>query len=74
MDQKPVQQQAWFRGTIAALTLLCGIILFSLAGLGIHTLVTALIAFLCLMGIERVLSAVLGMIVAMLRARRAGSS
>jgi hypothetical protein len=70
MVQKPVQQQAWFRGSIAVLTLLCGITLFSLAGLGIHSVVTALIAFLCLMGLERVLSFLLGMMVVLVRARR----
>jgi uncharacterized membrane protein HdeD (DUF308 family) len=74
MDRKPVQQQTWFRGTVGVLTLLCGIALFSFAGLGIHSLVTAVIAFLCLMGLERVLSALLGMVVVLLQARRTGSS
>jgi hypothetical protein len=74
MDPKPIQQQTWFRGTVGSLTLLCGIALFGFAGLGIHSFATALIAFLCLMGLERLFSGIVGMIVALLRARRAGSA
>ena len=72
MEPKPVQQQAWFRVIVGALTLLCGIALFSFAGLAINTIATALIAFLCLMGLERVLSSLLGMLALMLRGRRSG--
>jgi hypothetical protein len=72
MEQKLMQQQTGFRITVGALTLLCGIALFSVAGLAINTVATGLIAFLCLMGIERVLSSLLGMLVLMLRARRSG--
>jgi hypothetical protein len=72
MEHKPVQRQTGFRITVGVLTLLCGIALFSLAGLAIKTVTTGLIAFLCLMGIERVLSSLLGMLVLMLRARRSG--
>jgi uncharacterized membrane protein HdeD (DUF308 family) len=70
MEQKPIQQQAWFRIVVAVLTLLCGIAVFSFAGLAINTVTTALIAFLCLMGLERVLSSLLGMLALLLRARR----
>jgi hypothetical protein len=70
MDQKPVEQTWWFRGTVGVLTLLCGIGLFAAAGLGIHTVVSALIAFLCLMGLERLFSGLLGMIVLLIRSRR----
>jgi hypothetical protein len=70
MDQKPVGQNGWFRGAVGVLTLLSGIGLFAAAGLAIHTFVSALIAFLCLMGLERLFSFLLGMIVALLRSRR----
>jgi hypothetical protein len=70
MDQKPVEQTWWFRGTVGVLTLLSGIGLFAAAGLGIHTVVSALIAFLCLMGLERLFSGLLGMIVLLIRSRR----
>jgi len=69
-----IQQQAWFRITVAALTLLCGVALFSVAGLAIKTVSAALIAFLCLMGLERVLSSLLAMLALRLRARRSGGA
>jgi hypothetical protein len=72
MEQKPVQQQIGFRITVGVLTLLCGIALFSIAGLAIHSLTAALIAFLCLMGLERVISSLLGMLALVLRGRRSG--
>ena len=74
MDQKPIEQKWWFRGTVGVLTLLSGIGLFAAAGLGIHTLVSALIAFLCLMGLERLFSGLLGMIVSLVRSRRANNA
>ena len=52
------------------MALLSGIGLFAAAGLAIHTFVSALIAFLCLMGLERLFSFLLGMIVALVRSRR----
>jgi hypothetical protein len=70
MDQKPVEQSRWFRGTVGALTLLGGIGLFAAAGLGIHTVASALIAFLCLLGLERLFSGLLGIIVMLVRSRR----
>jgi hypothetical protein len=70
MDQKAIEQTWWFRATVGILTLLSGIALFAVAGLGIHTFVSALIAFLCLMGLERLFSGVLGMIVVLVRTRR----
>jgi hypothetical protein len=70
MDQKPIEQTWWFRGTVGVLTLLSGIALFAVAGLGIHTFVSALIAFLCLLGLERLFSGLLALILALLRARR----
>jgi energy-converting hydrogenase Eha subunit B len=69
MDQKEVGQMWWFRGTVGVLTLLSGIALFAIAGLGIHTFVSALIAFLCLMGLERLFSGLLGLIVVLVRSR-----
>jgi hypothetical protein len=74
MEQKPIQQQAWFRITVAVLTLLCGVALFSVAGLAINTVSAALIAFLCLMGLERMLSSLLAMLALLLRARRSGGA
>jgi hypothetical protein len=74
MEQKPVRQHIWFRIGVAVLTLLCGIALFSAAGLAINTVATVLIAFLCLMGLERVLSGLLGLLVLLLRARRSGGA
>jgi hypothetical protein len=70
MDQKPVQQRTGFRIAVGLLTLLGGIALFSLAGLAINSVATVLIAFLCLMGLERVLSVLLGLLLATVRARR----
>jgi hypothetical protein len=74
MVQKPVEQKWWFRGTVGTLTLLSGIGLFAAAGLGIQTFVSALIAFLCLMGLERLFSGLLGMIVFLVRSRRPNSA
>jgi len=74
MDQNPIEQKWWFRGTVGVLTLLGGIALFAAAGLGIHTLLSALIAFLCLMGLERLFSGLLGMIVSLVRSRRANNA
>jgi uncharacterized membrane protein HdeD (DUF308 family) len=74
MDQKPIEQKWWFRATVGVLTLLSGIALFAAAGLGIHTLLSALIAFLCLMGLERLFSGLLGMIVSLVRSRRANNA
>ncbi|HEY0800160.1 MAG TPA: hypothetical protein VGD54_04905 [Steroidobacteraceae bacterium] len=70
MDPKPIEQTWWFRGTVGVLTLLSGIALFAVAGLGIHTFVSALIAFLCLLGLERLFSGFLTMILVLVRARR----
>jgi hypothetical protein len=70
MSNQPIEKQRWFRGTVGILTLLCGIGLFAAAGLGIHNLVSALIAFLCLMGLERLFSGLLGIIVIWVRTRR----
>jgi uncharacterized membrane protein HdeD (DUF308 family) len=70
MDQKAIGQKWWFRATVGVLTLLSGIALFAIAGLSIHTFVSALIAFLCLMGLERLFSGLLGMIVVLARRRR----
>jgi len=74
MDQKPIEQKWWFRGTVGVLTLLSGIGLFAAAGLGIHTFVSALIAFLCLMGLERLFSGLLGMIIFLVGSRRSNSA
>ena len=63
MQGQPIEQKWWFRGTVGVLTLLSGIGLFAAAGLGIHTVVSALIAFLCLMGLERLFSGLLGILV-----------
>jgi energy-converting hydrogenase Eha subunit B len=74
MDQKAIGQMWWFRATVGVLTLLSGIALFAIAGLSIHTFVSALIAFLCLMGLERLFSGLLGMIAVLLRPRRSKRS
>jgi hypothetical protein len=74
MEQKPVEQKWWFRGTVGVLTLLSGIGLFAAAGLAIHTFVSALIAFLCLLGLERLFAFLLGVILALLRSRRPNSA
>ena len=70
MEQKAIGQRGWFRGTVGVLTLLSGIALFAVAGLSIHTFVSGLIAFLCLMGLERLFSGLLGMIVVLVQSRR----
>ena len=69
-----VQPQTWFRVAVGVATLLSAIALFSVAGLAINTVAKGLIAFLCLMGIERVLSSLLAMLALMLRARRKGGA
>jgi hypothetical protein len=74
MDPKRLEQKAWFRGGVAALTLLSGIGLFAVAGLAIHSVVSALIAFLCLLGLERLYSGLLGMAIVLLRSRRTKTS
>jgi hypothetical protein len=74
MEQKPLAQRPWFRGTVAVLTLLSGIGLFAAAGMGIHTFASALIAFLCLMGLERMFSSLLGMLIVLLRSRRSNGA
>jgi hypothetical protein len=74
MEQRPIQQRIGFRITVGVLTLLCGIALFSVAGLAINNVAAALIAFLCLMGLERVISSLLGMLALMMRARRSGGT
>jgi hypothetical protein len=70
MDNQPIGQTWWFRGSVGVLTLLSGIGLFAAAGLGIHSVVSALIAFLCLMGLERLYSGLLGLIILWVRSRR----
>jgi hypothetical protein len=70
MEQKLFEQTWWFRGSVGVLTLLSGIALFAAAGLGIHSVLSALIAFLCLLGLERLFSGLLAMIVALVRSRR----
>jgi hypothetical protein len=58
------QGPSWlYRGIIGALTLISGIALFTLSGLGIHSVASALLAFLCLLG--------LGILLVFLRARAA---
>jgi hypothetical protein len=74
VDQQPIQQKWWFRGSVGLLTLACGIALFAVAGLGIRTFTSALIAFLCLMGLERLITGLLGLILVLLRSRRPGSA
>jgi uncharacterized membrane protein len=68
---KEVVQAWWFRATVGVLTLLSGIALFAIAGFKLHTLASLLIAFLCLMGLERLISGVLGLIVVWVRSRGA---
>ena len=70
MEQKAIGQTGWFRGAVGVLTLLSGIALFAVDGLSIHTFVSGLIAFLCLMGLERLFSGLLGMIVVLVQSRR----
>jgi hypothetical protein len=70
MDNRPIEQAWWFRGTVGVLTLLTGIGLFAAAGLGIHTVVSALIAFLCLLGLERLFSGLMGLLLLWTRSRR----
>jgi hypothetical protein len=66
------QGPSWlYRGIIGALTLISGIALFTLSGLGIHSLASALLAFLCLLGLERFYSGLLGVLLVFLRARAA---
>jgi len=70
MDLTNVERSWWFRGGVGALTLLSGIVLFELAGFGIHSVFTALIAFLCLLGLERLYSGLLALMLVLVRARR----
>jgi|GEM_PF-2599102 hypothetical protein len=66
------QGPSWlYRGIIGALTLISGIALFTLSGLGIHSVASALLAFLCLLGLERFYSGLLGILLVFLRARAA---
>ena len=66
------QGPSWlYRGIIGALTLISGIALFTLSGLGIRSLASALLAFLCLLGLERFYSGLLGVLLVFLRARAA---
>jgi hypothetical protein len=64
-------QSWWFRGSVGVLTLLSGIALFTVSGLGIHSLASVLVAFLCLLGLERLYSGLLGLVIVLLQARRA---
>jgi hypothetical protein len=69
------QGQSWFyRGAVGVLTLISGIALFTLSGLGIHSLASALLAFLCLLGLERLYSGLLGILLVFLQARAAKGS
>ncbi len=70
MEQNAIREIWWFRAAVGVLTLLSGIALFAVSGLSIHTFVSGLVAFLCLMGLERLFSGLLGMIVVLLHARR----
>jgi hypothetical protein len=70
MENRPIEQTWWFRGIVAVLTLLTGIGLFAAAGLGIHTVVSALIAFLCLLGLERLFSGLMALLLLWIRSRR----
>jgi hypothetical protein len=64
-------QSWWFRGGVGMLTLVSGIALFTVSGLGIHSLASVLVAFLCLLGLERLYSGLLGIVIVLLQARRA---
>jgi uncharacterized membrane protein HdeD (DUF308 family) len=64
-------QSRWFRFCVGVLTLISGIALFSVSGLGIHSLASVVIAFLCLLGLERLYSGLLGLAMVLLQARRA---
>jgi hypothetical protein len=64
-------QSWWFRGSVGVLTLVSGIALFTVSGLGIHSLASVLVAFLCLLGLERLYSGLLGIVIVLLQARRA---
>jgi len=41
------------------------------SGLGIHSIASVLVAFLCLLGLERLFSGLLGIVIVLLQARRA---
>jgi hypothetical protein len=69
MDPNRPEQKPWFRGGVAALTLLSGIGLFAAAGLAIHTFASVLIAFLCLLGLERFYSGLFAIAITLVRAR-----
>jgi uncharacterized membrane protein YczE len=64
-------QSRWFRGSVGVLTLASGIALFTVSGLGIHSVASVLVAFLCLLGLERLYSGLLGIVIVLLQARRA---
>jgi len=64
-------QSWWFRGSVGVLTLVSGIALFTVSGLGIHSIASVLVAFLCLLGLERLFSGLLGIAIVLLQARRA---
>jgi hypothetical protein len=64
-------QSWWFRSSVGVLTLVSGIALFAVSGLGIHSIASVLVAFLCLLGLERLYSGLLGLVVVLLQARRA---
>jgi hypothetical protein len=69
MNSKPAQSW-WIRGSVGVLTLLSGIGLFAASGLGIHSLASVLVAFLCLLGLERLYSGLLAIAIVLLQARR----
>jgi uncharacterized membrane protein YczE len=64
-------QSRWFRASVGVLTLVSGIALFTVSGLGIHSIASVLVAFLCLLGLERLYSGLLGIVIVLLQARRA---
>ena len=64
-------QSWWFRSSVGVLTLVSGIALFTVSGLGIHSIASVLVAFLCLLGLERLFSGLLGIVIVLLQARRA---
>jgi uncharacterized membrane protein YczE len=62
-------QSRWFRIGVGVLTLISGIVLFTASGLGIHSFTSVVIAFLCLLGLERLYSGLLGIAMVLLQAR-----
>ena len=73
MSPNKIEQKWWFRGSVGVLTLLSGIVLFAFADLRIHSATSVLIAFLCLVGLERLYSGLIAIIVVLLRARQANN-